>query len=673
MRSLYTWGQDTEISTEGFFGRFLPGVHVEEEGGIITVSGIWTDELEKAANKHWKTTKVFNHMFFNVSTRTLRFYSFYAVEFIYILNTVIKESKTWHGYKKEFRKTINKMYEDTWLRSTKISEPLDMDLRKLKILNKTMLKHQMEAYENYASDVPRLDLKGYLMHMGTGTGKTLTGYGFSLVFGLDLQIIVCPKSTVINIWKKTIDEEFKTPQQYWHSMEKRAPDGREKYLICHYESLDKLMGWLGKFKRRKNVGIWLDESHNFTIMKSNRVQLFLDLVEKSKSKHTVWASATPLRAMPSESIPLIKSIDPRFNDEAAESYTKIFGASKSASLDIVNHRLSLLKFRVDKKDVKTVSSETFDESVQTPNGKDYTLDVVSGKMRKRIAELAQEHGKEEPEINKSFYGLMATIGSRLKTSIDKDNFSTYKEYAIDMNKGFSFFVHKDALLFCKKFEKETVYSLLDDPERKIFKRVAPRFKYISLVHRGMVLGQVLLRERIKCFIELALNARLERFIEAAIKKTLIFTSYVEVAKAVNGYLTELGYEPLIVIGETNKDLPAIMNKLSKDPKANPITATYQSLSTGNEVVEASTVIFLDLPFRSIIMDQARGRVDRISQDTDVTYINILLDTGTETNLASRNLEIMDWSGGRVEAMLGDSGDTGLIKDPALKEEIMRFM
>ena len=114
--------------------------------------------------------------------------------------------------------------------------------------------------------------------------------------------------------------------------------------------------------------------------------------------------------------------------------------------------------------------------------------------------------------------------------------------------------------------------------------------------------------------------------------------------------------------KTNNNLAKIIESFDKDPKLNPLIATYDSLSTAVPLVMADTMILINSPFRSYILDQAIARIHRLRQNNQVTIYQCRLDTGDETNISTRSFDIMQWSQKQVEEMTG-------IKSPYVLDDV----
>ena len=141
-------------------------------------------------------------------------------------------------------------------------------------------------------------------------------------------------------------------------------------------------------------------------------------------------------------------------------------------------------------------------------------------------------------------------------------------------------------------------------------------------------------------------------IDDAEKKTVIFSTYVEVLEESMKILRNLGYKPLGVYGQYTKDLSNIVGRFGKEEDINPLVATYASLSTAVPLVMANTVIMINSPFRAYIQDQAISRVHRLGNDTPTYIYQTYLDTGEHMNISTRSQAILQITSQMVQEITG---------------------
>lgn len=482
------------------------------------------------------------------------------------------------------------------------------------------------------------------------THNTINGYAMSLVSGADLTIFVVPNNSVEDVWETTLLTRFKREKRYWTSHQSRPIQGNEDYIICHYEALKHVIYALRSIGNR-SVYVWLDESHNFNELTSARTLQFIDLCKRVNLVGCTWASGTPFKAIGKEAVPMLRCIDAKFTPSVEKSFIRIFGASKGAALDILGHRMGMVMFKVPKTSVVSNERIEFDQKVTFDGMLEFTLEKISKDMVAFVVQRTEFYKEHMSEYVTSFNLLIAAVRPRITSASSQNQFSIYLEDAKKMHDNFQPIADKDRVVACNKFEREVIYLKLSNEERKEFKRVASVYKYVELTIRGEALGRILTRARINCFKAMVPNANLKAIIESGRKKTLIFTSYVEVADLIRKQVIEDGFNPLIVYGDTNKNLPAIMAEFKRNPNANPLIATFDSLSTAVPVIEASTVVMFNAPFRDYVRDQAISRADRLGQDGTVTVANVLLDTGGVDNISTRSKDIMQWSKDQVDAIM----------------------
>jgi SNF2 family DNA or RNA helicase len=211
---------------------------------------------------------------------------------------------------------------------------------------------------------------------------------------------------------------------------------------------------------------------------------------------------------------------------------------------------------------------------------------------------------------------------------------------------------KDEITWMNIYEKSTLRSSLPNDLKKKFDRSKAVVKYVKLKIMGEVIGGLLNQLRSEMFSKMIEKSPLHKIINEAEKKTILFTTFVDVAKNTYNFLKK-DYNPVIVFGETSGSVKAILDGFKTNENTNPLIATIQTLSTGVTLVEANTVVFLNQPWRHTDRLQAEDRVHRIGQDTDVNIFTFILDTGEKANLSTRMEDIVSWSKDMFLEIVGD--------------------
>lgn len=630
---------------------FLPIVDLDETETTYVVYGFWAERLQKDIQRHWGTARVSNNLFIDLTTRTFTIHKFYALEIDHMMAALIANPKTYTS-RSTLQAIRDILGEKTWLNKVYEEEhKRELNYNNLKRLNLTLLDSQYEWLDTVASKTETYNLNGQVLAAPPGTGKTVSGYATHLVLEADLTIILAPKNTVEEVWEETIESRFKKKPKYWLSTSGDDISGNEEFLICHYEYLKHLMKEIHKLRRKKKICVWIDESHHFNEIKSTRTQNLIRLCQELEPTFVGWASGTPFKAMGSEVVPILYTIDPTFNEEVAETYTKIFGSSQARAVDILQKRIGTFTFKVDKKTVVDVPVEENDILVKVPDDDRYLMGTVSKEIRDFVIERAKYYKELRSEF-KMTYERLFEKAMRFASGDALLEGKQYQTYVHELHTRFNMQSDMWKVQWCKAFEEEHIYPNLEQEDKKEYRFIISRHKTLILVIRGEALGQILGKKRIECFKEVAKHSNMERVVYSARKKTMIFTDYVEVAKEAYEYLTDLGIGCVLVIGETNKDFEKIIGRFKKDPRIKVVIATYKSLSTGVPVTEASDVLALNKPFRGYIWEQATSRVNRLGQDGPVRFTTFILDTGTLPNLSSRNVDIMTEAQEMVDSMLG---------------------
>lgn len=634
--------------------RFFTGqIEVREENGFIRVSGCPTETIRRDISKIWSTSKLNQYLFSQTSKHGFSFPSFFAVEVEYLLKGILAERRSWTA-QRPLVKILMLLREHTWLKSAQPETPINprLDFRGLQRIGRKLLPTQIQFLETYNELTARYGLNGFILSAAPGAGKTTTNLALGCCLKVDHHVIVSPKNAIFDVWKREIIDWVKG-STYWIEAEGQPYRG-EEYLVCHYEALPQMMEAASKIVG-KRVLVTLDESHHMNELNSQRTLLFIDLCKMLRATDVIWSSGTPLKALGYEVIPILRTIDPLFTPQSEERFRSIFGRNAPRGLDILKNRLGLISFKVTKEQVRPDKPEEIDQKIVTKTAANYTNEAVKLQMRDYIDAQMAVYKPQLQEFERVFMECVEVAEKAAKSKSQQAAHRLYLEYLATIRKGFDSFTMGHMAKYCNEYETKVIYPLLSKTERDRFKEIRSAHKYLALKVMGEALGNVLGKARINCHLDMVDEIDYTKWIESSNSKTVIFTSYVQVLEKVRGILESLGFTPVVVYGKTNKDLVTLLEKFKSDDNANPILATYKSLSTAVPLISASTSIFIDQPFRDYIKTQAKARTDRLGQTQPVRFINTILDTGGEPNISTRSQDILAWSKQQIDAILGTEG------------------
>jgi len=637
----------------GALNRLLGSVDVNEAGNAITILGMPGEGFGKQVTQAWGTSKVIGNMFNQITPYKLSFNKFFAIDVLYMLQELARQ-RTVHINRRGLEKAIEEMQANTWLSSIYQVTPDILNLSKTNLFTRTPLEHQQRFLEHYNSMVPKYNLNGYMLAAKPGAGKTLTGLMLGECLNSDVFVILCPMNAVNKVWRKTVLEEYKKPyteKDVWVSSDNKPLERGKRFYIFHYESMPKLKDLLGMVSGKRIITI-IDESHNFNEQKSQRTQQLVDFVLRSRCKHTLWASGTPVKALGYEMIPCLTTIDPFFDANTEDRFRKIYGKSVSKAVDILRNRIGLISFKVDKQEFTKKPPIEKSVKVTIPDPSRFTLTQVRKDMADFISEQLKHYEKNFSLYERQYNDGVKYYASMKLTDQQKKELDTYRRNIAMIRKGYDPATMKNEVLFCNNMERRNILPVLPQPMRNEFKNARSVVKYLALKVQGEALGRVLGKRRAECNAALIAHAGLPTIIDDAEKKTLIFTSFVDVAEQTKTYLEQQRYKVLIVHQGTNKNLASIIDQFGNDEDIAVCVATFQSLSTAVPVTMANNVILMNQPFRDFEREQAISRCDRIGQDKQVYVWNVLLDTGSEANISTRAADIVQWSREQVAAIMG---------------------
>jgi SNF2 family DNA or RNA helicase len=633
--------------------RILGTITIKEINDNIVIEGVAGHFISQDIKKVWRTSKINEHMFTILTGSKIVIPKFFALEFVYILETLINTPRISQQTVRAAKQLIVELHKSTWL--SNLDEPYPSILNKSRLSNLVLTPkpYQADFFDQYETNVFRLDLKGYLLAAPPGGGKTFTGIALMEQLEMDMIIVVTLKNTLSDPWEKTLSTLFKKPVKWWSTSKNKPPLGDEKYFVCHYEHLIKFLDYLPLFKNKK-VGIILDESHNLNEINSTRTNAFLKLCIDFNASHILWMSGTPIKALGTEIIPFLRSVCPMFTLPIEERFKKVFGLNAQKALDIMSHRIGLLTYRIPKAEIVDGSPIYETIKVTIPNGKIFTLENIKQEMLDFMTERMNYYKKDMPQYVDTYQECLKQYRSSLRSATDIEQFEKYVATIKEIRKTLDLRYMGAEMKFCNEYELKYIIPFLPKALAVEFRDIRSIVKYVHLKVRGECLGRVLGRRRIECHVAMVEHCNLPEIIEASIKKTLIFTSFVEVVEKTKTYLVKEGFKPLEVYGETNKDIKSILTQYEKNVNIDPLIATYKSLSTGVPVTSANTVALLNAPFRPHEKEQAISRSFRLGQDTQVYVYEYFLDTGGEPNISTRSNDILEWAQSQIDAMMGTS-------------------
>jgi superfamily II DNA or RNA helicase len=637
----------------------FPSVKIKADE--ITVSGVSAYSMQRDIKKLWGTDRVSKYMFTDIGPYSFTFKSFFLPDVAFTINKMLSQKSTVTSVR-----TLNKvkdvLFENTWLANTVQNKPSRFNREYLKEFFLTPLDFQEELFTIYDQNIQKYNLNGFLFAGSVGSGKTFTSLALAYCLEKKKIIIVCPKNTIYRVWEANLKEKIKTPPKYWISAEKKPMTGDERVLIYHYEDMEKLYEYIatGIGVSPSDLMIILDESHNLNETTSARSNQFNEICKISKCGDILWLSGTPIKALSKESIPLLRSIDPLFTPAVEDLFKRIFRGDAGRATEILNQRLGLIMFTVEKERLKLPEPITKQIKVKSPIGDKFTLDSIYNQMQEFIQQRMLYYKTRQSEDENFYNYCIKKYELTLKNDKQRAELNQYKSFvkviisanARDVN---------DEMAFCNRFEKEEITKALSNEDKAKFKDVKSIIKYLHLKIKGECLGTIVGGARIACTVEIAKNINYNLICESVEKKTLVFTSYVDALREASIACSSQGLKSIEVYAKTNKDLPEIVKRLTNDESINPLIATFDSLSTGVPMTMCNALLMLNLPFRDYELQQAIGRISRLDSNTDTYVYSAFLDTGDKPNISTRTKDILEWSQKQVEAIVGISTPYDLSK------------
>ena len=605
-------------------------------------SKIFMKEYTKHAQKLWEKKKITRK---EMKIKYLQFPTFFALEIAMIFEDLGHEYNVKH-----YLKIARFIRSKTWLKNLHLPvKEVPINISNLKNIRYTLKPYQKDFIEMYPTLKERFNLNGYLLSFDQGLGKTLTAISLAECLDKDQVVIVCPNSLKEN-WAYEIkeyfykyeDEKLWRDEVYVHGSKRYSFTKKTKYIIVNLEAIPAVYDLISN---KRNSILIVDEMHNVRNMKGKRTLELLDLKSKLGKTDVLLMSGTPIKALPNEIVPSLMLIDPLFTEEVAKLYFNCFNVDGTATKEIVNARFGMVMHRKTKKEVLTLPDKHIHElNFTVPNSNKYLSDVVSKEVEEVFSRLYNTELERSDELRNNYINMIEKYS--------KAPYKEKKEY-LDYIKNPEREFHESELerfdVFTKKYVIPNIYYPVD---LKNFKEAETAYVRMKSRALGKALGQIMHPRRKELYIQLYENNKEEiiDMIHNATKKTVIFSTLLEVVDYISKDLTKQGIGNVKIVGGADNRMDKIQ-AFKNDDDIEVLIATSQTLSTGVTLIEANQMFFFGTPWRSADYDQCCDRIYRIGQNTDVNIYNVLLDTGGKENLSTRMNDILKWSGEMFTSMI----------------------
>lgn len=645
------------------FFNFSPSV--EKVGSYYVVSGINLNAFEIDLRTNFGTSVIFNRMIVKINSRKFKIHQFFMVELAWILDhfTTNKNKRQVDRYRVgmyKYKGLYDEIKSKTWIESTfNTYAPYNVD-KALKDFVYSPYPDQRQFLDDYARIKFGYQLRGCLLDAEPGSGKTFTSLVWSAMISPYKTLIVVPKHLVNKPWvNEMTNNYFKKAPKIWTSLDNTNPlDHMDcQYFIIYKENLrrgeyDKLISAMSK-NGKEPIKVIVDESHNYNEHKSQQTQGLIELCTNSYVSDVLFMSGTPIKAQGRETFALFTIIDKFFDKFVQDDFLKMYGRDNAFLNEMLAHRLGRIKYTITKIEGMDKPPEPILVPISFPGAERYTLSSIRAEMMNFITERVAYYNKVLPDYVRDWNVFVNHYRTWIKgDQLEEMELNQYVETVNYFRKhGYNNFTDADKSKFCHKVEAKIENELRGD-DLKYFRNIKSAVKYVGLKIRGEALGRVLSKARMEAVRDIIRHADLPSRINAVQKKTVIYTSYIEVIRELMNYFEEVGVNSAYVHGENSSEIDKIVNQFAVDKNLNPLITTYNTLREGYPLIMANQLILMNAPFRSYELKQTIARIYRKGQDAECFVYMIDLDTGAEENITSRSIDIMEWSKEQVDVLLG---------------------
>lgn len=546
-----------------------------------------------------------------------------------------------------YKRIAEMIYEASWLsKSDNVVMP-PLSTEPLQNLRLELMPHQIKFIESWPQLKNQLNTNGYVLAFKPGKGKTLTAIGLAECLKAKKVYIVCPNNLKDN-WALEIKKyyaKYDDDKVWMHDVcilgTKYGDPETARFIITNNENI-KLM--LPVVSQDPDTMFILDECHNFRNFNGGRSKELFALCDKIGSRNVLCVSATPIKASPAEITPVLRIIDPTFNDDAAEMYAHCFDLSNTMAMSLVTKRFGKIIYRPPDVAVDLPPKNTKNLELQINDESRYYLDVVHDEIvtdfKKRHDEWLKGVKPIIDDFQKSIYRY---------AMCDRRMCNGYINWVItssnSLRGGDNHDFHEVAIKEYKEFIDTYIRPNSSCPSTEVERLITIQNEFITAAKRNMgkAVGSILPKRRSEMFIKLYEENKTQviDIIRNRTKKTIIFSTMVPVVKYIAKDLSDFGIGTVTISGDT-KDRLNVLTKFREDPNTLVLVATSWCMGVGVTLTEASQMFFFGPPWRSTDFEQASDRIWRIGQTDPVDIFTIVMKSKKQ-NLSNRMQDILAWS------------------------------
>lgn len=662
-RAAIQYGKWRDTLFTGFLGKSTAKIFskVTIENGNIVVKGINANLLLYRIKEKYSEAKLKYIFQYKYNERSWKAYQkkkigrgdmkidyVYAPEFFCLeLVELFRDLGTFY-HDASYQRIAEMIYEASWLsKADQVMMP-PLDLAPLNALALELLPHQKRFIELWPQLKNQLNINGYILAFKPGKGKTLTAVGLSECLKAKKVYIVCPNNLKDNwaleikkYYHKYLNDETAWMRDVCILGTKYGDPSTARFIITNNENI-KLMMPIAK--NDPDSVVILDECHNFRNFNGGRSKELFALCDKIGSKNVLCVSATPIKASPAEITPVLRIIDPTFNDEAASMYTHCFDLSDTMAMGLVTKRFGKVIYRPADAEVDLPPKYLREYEVKVSDESRYYMDVVHDEI---IADFNKRHNewlKKSENATKDFRQSIYKYAICNRRHAD-EYIGWVLSSANSMKGGDDSRFHEISVKEFREFIDTYIRPNVNCPATEADRLTQMQNEFTTAAKRNMgkAVGSILPKRRSEMFIKMYEENKQEIYdmIRSCTKKTVIFSTMVPVVKYIAKDLIDFGIGTVSISGDT-KDRLNTLNKFREDPNTLVLVATSWCMGVGVTLTEASQMFFFGPPWRSTDFEQASDRIWRIGQTVPVTIWTARLKSA-KANLSDRMQDILEWS------------------------------